>query len=143
MNKNIIFTAINVGGVLIASLLWLLAVVAPDAFGWYNFSFAVTVVFAVWGVSCIVKGATIDDSVTTKKAYLILGVVLAIVALVALPFAIAVPTNVVPPLVCITIALGAFITLIATKGKKWDMGDNEKAGYKNYYERKEENNDTK
>ena len=137
MKNNLIFTAVNVGGVLVASVLWLLSTVAPDIFGWYNFSFAVAIVFAVLGISFIIKGATVNERVTSKKANFALGVILLVVAIVALPFAIAIPTNVVPPLVCITIALVAFITIIATKGKKWDMGDNEKEGYKNYYERRD------
>ena len=28
--------------------------------------------------------------------------------------------------------------ILITGGKKWDEGDNHKAGYKNYYQRKEE-----
>lgn len=143
MNRKIIFSAVNVGGLLIASLLWLLSVVAPDAFGWYNFSFAIAVVFAIWGASFIVKGVTGDDSVATKKANVLFGAILAVIALIALPFAIAIPTNVIPPLVCVTVALIAFISIIATAGKKWDAGDNEKPGYKNYYERKNDENNSK
>ena len=136
MNKKIIFTAVNVVGLLIASLFWLLSEVVPESFGWYNFSYAITIIFAVFGTSFILKGVIWEDSITTKKANILFGAILLLVAVIALPVAIAVPTNVIPPLVCVTIALIAFISIIATAGKKWDEGDNEKAGYRNYYERK-------
>ena len=40
------------------------------------------------------------------------------------------------PIISIVITVAFLITVLATGGKKWDEGDNHKAGYKNYYERK-------
>jgi len=42
------------------------------------------------------------------------------------------------PLICLIVALALFAGLFISGGKKWDLADNEKEGYKNYYERKAE-----
>ena len=42
------------------------------------------------------------------------------------------------PIIALVAAVGLLLTILFTGGKKWDEGDNQKVGYKNYYERKAE-----
>lgn len=60
------------------------------------------------------------------------------VALVCLVSALALPQNWILPLILILVGVMLVLGILITGGKKWDEGDNHKAGYKNYYQRKEE-----
>ena len=68
----------------------------------------------------------------------ILGACLLVIAAVCIAFALALPKNLVWPIIAVILAAALVIGLFATGGKKWDEGDNHKTGYKNYYERKKE-----
>ena len=63
---------------------------------------------------------------------------LLVVALVCLISALALPDNWVLPLILILLGVMIVLSVLITGGKKWDEGDNHKVGYKNYYQRKAE-----
>ena len=63
---------------------------------------------------------------------------LLVVALVCLIFALALPENWILPLILILVGVMLVLGVLITGGKKWDTGDNQKVGYKNYYQRKAE-----
>ena len=139
MNKNLIFRLLSYLVLLLAPLFWLLSIVAPNAFGWFNFSNACGFVFAGLGLIIITKNAIISRLVAYKKLALILAGIFEIIALICFVSGFAIPKNVIAPIICIIIAIMLIIGLfIAGTGTKWDEGDNHKEGYKNYYERKAE-----
>ena len=75
---------------------------------------------------------------TVKKLKIWFGAGLLICAILCLVSAITIPKSLILPIISIVITVAFLITVLATGGKKWDEGDNHKAGYKNYYERKAE-----
>ena len=112
--------------------------VAKDAFGWFNFAFAVVVVCGLWGISFILQGAILKERAVVQRSRLIVGGLFLAISAGSLIWAINLPGNIVLPLVCFIVALALFAGLFISGGKKWDEADNEKEGYKNYYERKAE-----
>ena len=50
----------------------------------------------------------------------------------------AIKNELVLPIIAIIVTVALLIGVIATGGKSSDTGDNQKAGYKNYYQRKAE-----
>lgn len=138
MSKNFLFKLLCGLVVLAAPVLWLLSLIIPETFGWFNASYAVAMVSAGIGVLLLLRGVFKKDNVIYKKANIWLGLGLLLVTLFSLVSAIAIPSNWIVPIVCIVLALGFVLGIIATGGKGWNVGDNEKVGYKNYYQRKAE-----
>lgn len=136
MSKNFIFKLLVGLVILIAPVLWLLSMVVPDTFGWFNASYAVALLSAGVGVLFILKGAFKKDTGTFKKANIWFGIGLLVITLFSLVSAIAIPKNYIVPIICILVACGLVLGIIVTGGKKWDEGNNEKVGYKNYHQRK-------
>jgi len=124
--------------VIVGGVLWLLSVVAPEAFSWFNFALFVAVVAFGWGGTLLVDALTTKGEVPVKKAKIILGIILMVLAAVCVYWGIAITAELIFPLVVIIIACGSLIAIFALKGEKWDRGDNEVAGYKTYRERKAE-----
>ena len=52
--------------------------------------------------------------------------------------ALALPKNLVLPILLVVVSVLLVLGILFTGGKKWDTGDNQKMGYKNYYQRKAE-----
>lgn len=138
MSKNFIFKLL-IGLVILAGpVLWLLSLTVPETFGWFNLSYAVAIVSGGVGALLILFGVFKKGSTTYKKANIYLGVGLLVVTVVALAMAIALPKNIIAPIVCVVVAAGLVVSIIATGGKSWDEADNNKVGYKNYHQRKAE-----
>ncbi len=133
-----IFKVFDIFALILGCLLWLLSEIVKDSFGWFNFAFGVVVVCGLWGISSILQGAILKEKVVVKKARLIIGGLFLVISAGSLIWAINMPGNIVLPLICLVVALALFAGLFISGGKKWDIADNEKEGYKNYYERKEE-----
>ena len=133
-----IFKALDIFALVFACLLWLVSEVAKDAFGWFNFAFAVVIVCGLWGISFILQGAIFKERAVVQRSRLIVGGLFLAISAGSLIWAINLPGNIVLPLVCFVVALALFAALFISGGKKWDEADNEKEGYKNYYERKAE-----
>lgn len=138
MSKNFLFKLLCSLIILAAPVLWLLSMVVPETFGWFNASYAVAMVSAGIGVLLLLRGVFKKGNVVYKKANIWFGLGLLLVTLASIASAIAIPENWIAPIVCIVIAAGVVLGILATGGKSWNVGDNEKVGYKNYYERKAE-----
>ena len=126
--------------VLIGGMLWLLSTIYPDIFGWCSLSWALAGIFFVAGVTYTVSAiANKEKNVSLKKLRVYLGVGLLAVSVFCAISALMMPANhIVWPIVAIAVALALVLGYAITGGKRWDEGDNQKEGYKNYYERKAE-----
>ena len=124
MNKNMVYKLLISLFILAGGVLWLLSVAVPEVFGWFNASCAVAVATGGAGLLLVVKGVFKQGSVSYKKGNIWLGLVM--------------PKEYIAPLVCIVVAFGLVFGILATGGEKWDQGDNQKEGYKNYHQRKAE-----
>ena len=138
MSKNFLFKLLIGLVILAAPVLWLLSLIIPETFGWFNASYAVAMVSAGIGLLLILKGMFKKDTTVYKKANIWLGLGLLIVTLFSIASAIALPKNWIIPIICIVVGLGIVLGILATGGKNWDTADNEKVGYKNYHQRKAE-----
>ena len=74
--------------------------------------------------------------------YMICGAVLAVGGVLALVGRI-IDDDRVHPIIAIIITVGMLLCILAVGGKKWDQGDNEVAGYKDYRTRKKEEEEAK
>lgn len=138
MSKNFLFKLL-IGLIILAGpVLWLLSLIIPDTFGWFNLSYAVALVSGGVGLLLLLKGVFKKDNVIFKKANIWLGMGLLVVTLFSIASAIALPDNWIAPIICIMAALAIVLGIIGTGGKKWDTADNQKAGYKSYHQRKAE-----
>lgn len=138
MSKNFLFKLLVGLIILAAPVLWLLSMTMPETFGWFNLAYAVAMVSFGVGVLLIIKGVFKKDNVVYKKMNIWLGAGLLIVTLLSIASAIALPENWILPIICIILAAGLVLGILATGGKKWDTADNQKVGYKTYHERKAE-----
>ena len=138
MSKNFLFKLL-IGLIILAGpVLWLLSLILPETFGWFNLSYAVALVSGGVGLLLLLKGVFKKDNVIFKKANIWLGMGLLVVTLLSIASAIAIPDNWIAPIICVMAALAIVLGIIGTGGKKWDTADNQKAGYKNYHQRKAE-----
>ena len=121
-----------------AAVLWLLSVLLPDAFAGWNLAWIISVFGGSLGLIFILKGLFSKKALGIKKKFdVILGGVLMLGAVLALVGTI-ISDKLVLPIIAVAVTLIALLCLLAVGGKKWDTADNEKVGYKNYYERKKE-----
>ena len=138
MSKNFLFKLL-IGLIILAGpVLWLLSLIIPETFGWFNLSYCVALVSGGIGLLLLLKGVFKKDNIVFKKANIWLGMGLLVVTLFSIASAIALPDNWIAPIICIMAALAIVLGIIGTGGKKWDTADNQKAGYKNYHQRKAE-----
>ncbi len=135
MQKRRLFTLINLAGLVFAALLWVLG--ATDVLPSFGFAWAAFTVSVVWGVSFTVR-VFVEKTAVMKKSWAILAGVFYLTAAGSLIGALALEGKLVLPIICLTAAVALFVGSLVLGGKKWDEGDNEKPGYKNYYERKAE-----
>jgi len=138
MSKNFLFKLLIGLIILAAPVLWLLSLVVPDTFGWFNASYAVAMVSGGVGLLLLLKGVFKKDNVVFKKANIWLGIGLLVVTLFSIASAIALPKNWIIPIICVLVAVGIVLGILGTGGKNWDTADNQKVGYKNYHQRKAE-----
>lgn len=138
MSKNFMFKLLLGLVILAGPVLWLLSLIEPETFAWFNLSYAVAMVCAGVGALLVLRGVFKKDNVLFKKFNIYLGLALMVVTLLSIASAIALPENLIIPIICVVAGLGLVLGIIATGGKKWDTADNQKVGYKNYHERKAE-----
>lgn len=138
MSKKIIFRAGLAAIAVVVAVLYLLSVVVPDTFKWFNLSVAIAVFSGLAGVLYVLKGMLSKNVGIMKKLNILIGAALLIVCIIACVSAALLPKNLVLPIIAIVITAGLLLTILVVGGKKWDEGDNKKVGYKNYYDRKKE-----
>ena len=138
MSKKFLF-GLTLGVIaVVASLLWLLSVVAKESFGWFSFGWAVVVLSGGFGIAFVIKGVVEKNSITVKKWSIYLGGGMIALALVTLISELTLSNKLVLPIIAVVLTVSLLLAFVAVGGKKWDQGDNENKGYKNYYERKAE-----
>ncbi len=137
MKKRHIFTIINLAALVFALMLWVIALAAPDLMPGFGFAWAAFVATIIWAVSFTVR-IFFEEEVVLKKSWSILATVFYVTATGCIVGALALPGKLVLPILCLAAAIALLVGSLVLGGKKWDEGDNQKPGYKNYYERKEE-----
>ena len=138
MSKRFFGKALIALAFLVVALFWLFYFILPEQFGWFNFSWGVVIVLGTIGVVSILTGIFGKTPSPLKKFYIFIGAGFALIAGLIIINATSTNENIVWPIVAIVVAAAVVISLFATKGKKWDHGDNQSIGYKNYHERKKE-----
>lgn len=138
MSKNLL-TKLLIGlAVLAAAVLWLLSVLLPETFGFFNLNWAVVIVCGVSGLALVLRGLFSRKTGILKKSDIFIGAILLILAGVSVAFALALPKTIIWPIIAVVLAAAALLSVLAVGGKKWDEGDNHQVGYKTYRERKAE-----
>ena len=134
MSKNLIYKVL-VGLLFIGlSVVWLLSVmkIIDVPLAWVIAAFT-----GGMGIIFILKGLFQKNLGVFKKFNILFGAAF----LVATVFALVgtfIEDAWVLPLIAIIISSAVLLAVLAVGGKKWDQGDNQNIGYKNYYERKAE-----
>ena len=138
MSRNLIYKIFGALVVVAAAVLWILSLTVPETFGFFSLAWAGVLLCGGIGVIFLLNGIIQKNITTIKKLKIWFGVALLVCAVLCLVSAITIPENLVIPIIAVIVAVGFMITILATAGKKWDEGDNHKVGYKNYFERKKE-----
>ena len=138
MGRNIWYKLLGALIVLVAAVLWILSLTVPETFGFFSLAWAGVSICGGLGLIMLLQGSLQKNVTTIKKLKIWFGVALIICAFLCLVSAIAIPDSLVLPIIAIVVAVGLVIAIIATGGARWDEGDNHKAGYKNYHQRKAE-----
>ncbi len=137
MQKRHLFTVINLAALVFALTLWVISIAEPEAMGDFDFAWAAFIATSAWAVSFTAR-VFVEKQVILKKSWTILAFVFFMAAAGCLIGALALPGKLILPIILLAAAVAALVGSLVLAGKKWDMGDNEKPGYKNYYERKAE-----
>ena len=141
MGRNFFYKLAGAFLIIIAVLFWILSITLPESFGDFSLAWAGVIICSGIGILFLVNGCVQQNITTIKKLKIWFGVGLLIAGFLCLVSAIAIPENLVIPIIALVVACGFMVTILATGGQKWDEGDNYKKGYKNYFERKKEEKD--
>lgn len=138
MSKNSLTKLLIALSWLIAAILWLLSVVSPETFGFFNFNWALVVICGTSGLALLIRGILSKKSGMLKKLDLFVGAVLVAAAGASVVFALKLPGSYVWPIIAVVITAAGLIGVLISGRGKWDEGDNHKDGYKDYRTRKAE-----
>ena len=138
MSKKFLFGLIVCLLIVVIAVLWLLSAVGVAGMEWFTIGWAATIAAGVLGVTFIGRGLFGKTAGPLKKLWIFFGAGFLVVAVITLACEIAMPNEIVMPIIAIVLAVALLVGFIAVGGKKWDAGDNQKVGYKNYYQRKAE-----
>lgn len=136
MSKKFMFQFTLALSVVVAAVLWILQIC--NVIAWFSASAAIALVSGVAGLMFILKGFGKTGATALKKLNIYFGAGLLIVTLFMLVNIFAIKNELVIPIIALIVTVALLIGVIATGGKSSDTGDNQKAGYKNYYQRKAE-----
>ena len=117
MGRNLWYKVLGTLFVIVALVLWLLSIVVPETFGFFSLAWAGVVICGGLGLVILLNGCFQKNVSTIKKMKIWFGIAL---------------------IVCAFLCLVSELAIQGSIGAKWDEGDNHKAGYKNYHERKAE-----
>ena len=143
MNRKIIPKLISGFSFLIVAILWLVSTLKPNSLGGFNLAWGVVVFAGMNGIAFVINAVLARNSIVDKRLYLIVASIMFVIVAVSIVFALALPTEIIWPIIAVVLAPLLIVGTLITNGKKWDAGDNQKAGYKTYKERKEEENKEK
>lgn len=138
MKKNFIFKLLTAVLFVLVSVLWLLSAVLPDAFGGLSLAWLIAIFAFGLGVLFIVRGITDKELVSLRKFYVFLGTMFLVAGVCALIGTFITSVSIALPVVAIVLSAGLLISTLFVRGRKWDAGDNQTAGYKDYRQRKAE-----
>ena len=134
MSKNLLFKVLVALCFVAAAVLWILS--AADIIA-INMSSAIAVFAFVLGALFIGKGLFSRNVGTFKKLNILFGAVFVVAGVLAL-VGTFIEESLVLPIIALIVTLAVLLCILATGGRKWDQGDNDNAGYKNYWQRKKE-----
>lgn len=138
MSKNLLTKLLIATAWLIAAVLWLLSLVLPEAFGFFNLNWALVVICGTSGIALILRGILTRKSGVLRNLDLFVGAILLAAAGASVVFALKLPDSYVWPIIAVVITAAGLAGVLITGRGKWDEGDNHKAGYKDYRTRKAE-----
>ncbi len=137
MKKKQIFTIVNLAALVFVAILWVISVAVPNSLPGFSFAWASLIVTGVWGISYTARVFT-EEQAMMKTTWAIVAGIFYLAAAGSLIGALALPDSLVLPIICLAAAIALFVGSLVLGGRKWDEGDNQKPGYKNYFERKAE-----
>ena len=138
MSKKLFVRLLVALSFLAAAVFFFLSVLEIEPFTEFSASWAGVIFAGVSGLALLFGAIGTKNSTQLKKMQIFLSAGLLVVALVCLIFALALPEDWILPLIFILLGVMLVLSVLITGGKKWDEGDNHKVGYKNYYQRKAE-----
>ena len=138
MSKKLFVRLLVALSCLAAAVFFFLSVLEVEPFTEFSASWAGVIFAGVSGLALLFSAIGTKNSTQLKKMQIFLSAGLLVVALVCLIFALALPEDWILPLIFILLGVMLVLSVLITGGKKWDEGDNHKVGYKNYYQRKAE-----
>ena len=137
MSKKIFFKVAIALVFVAAAVVWLLSVVMPEKFENINLSWVIAVACGLIGLIFVLRGVFEKNLTFVKKLFIFVGAAIMVAGILAL-VGTFIPNKLVLPIIAIVITVAALVSILAVGGKKWDTADNEKVGYKNYRQRKED-----
>ncbi len=138
MNKNFIFKVLAAVLFVVVSVLWLLSAVLPDAFGGLSLAWLIAIFAFGMGAIFIVRGVVDKELISLRKFYVGLGIVFVVAGVCALIGTVINSVSVALPAIAVALSAGALVSTLLVRGRKWDAGDNQQEGYKDYRQRKAE-----
>lgn len=138
MSKKLFVRLLVALSFLVAAVFFFLSVLKVEPFTEFSASWAGVIFAGISGLALLFSAIGTKNSTQLKKMQIFLSAGLLVVALVCLIFALALPEDWILPLIFILLGVMLVLSVLITGGKKWDEGDNHKVGYKNYYQRKAE-----
>ena len=137
MSKSFLFKLVVGLCFLAVAVIWLLSALGVIAI---NMAWVLAIVAFALGGTFIIAGFVSKSLTYVKKFYILFGaglIVAGVLSLIA-TFVEGDVGRLVLPIIAVALIAGILLGVIATGGKKWDQADNENVGYKNYWERKKE-----
>lgn len=126
----------------VVAVMWLLSVIpgTKEAMGWFTLGWAITIIAGVFGLAFIFRGLFGKNFGPLKKLNIYFGAGFILVAVFSMigELAIEDKQSLVIPIIAVVVTVALLLGFVAVGGKKWDQGDNQNVGYKNYYQRKAE-----
>ncbi|MDR1697981.1 MAG: hypothetical protein LBR37_03670 [Erysipelotrichaceae bacterium] len=143
MSKSFLKKFVYLLILLVVLIFVILNLAGVAAFSWFTPVLAIAVLASGFGLVLVCTAFSKQYLLTTRKirafiggALLLLGILYIIMfftPLVDYDWA-----KIFWPVLGVVLVLVLMICLFVSGGKKWDAGDNQKAGYKNYHQRKAE-----
>jgi len=124
----------------LALVLWIVSI-AVDDFG-FTLNWGVLIVAGTAGLCFILRGIFGGSENVVKKLRIMFGSVLLALAFLSIVWELGIENDtlsrLVLPVVSLILVIGLIIGMLAVGARRWDHGDNQSAGYKNFHQRKVE-----